>query len=73
MVFELRTAGNPLTYASTVREIVRKADKGVPVSNIKTQAAEVDERVNQETIFARLSTLLAFWLWRLLAWACMES
>jgi len=60
MVFELRTAGNPLTYASTVREIVRKADRGVPVSNIKTQAAEVDERVNQETIFARLSTLFAF-------------
>jgi macrolide transport system ATP-binding/permease protein len=60
MVFELRTAGNPLTYANTVREIVRKADPGVPVSNIKTQAAEVDERVNQETIFARLSTLFAF-------------
>ena len=60
MVFELRTAGNPLAYANTVREIVRKADKGVPVSNIKTQAAEVNERINQETIFARLSTLFAF-------------
>ena len=60
MVFELRTAGNPLTYANTVREIVRKADPGVPVANIKTQAAEVGERVNQETIFARLSTLFAF-------------
>jgi macrolide transport system ATP-binding/permease protein len=60
MVFELRTAGNPLTYANTVREIVRKADPGVPVSNIKTQAAEVDERINQETIFAWLSTLFAF-------------
>src|SRR5438309_1349427 len=60
MVFELRTAGNPLIYANTVREIVRKADPGIPVSNIKTQAAEVDERVNQETIFARLSTLFAF-------------
>jgi macrolide transport system ATP-binding/permease protein len=60
MVFELRTAGNPLTYVNTVREIVRKADPGVPVSNIKTQAAEVDERINQETIFARLSTLFAF-------------
>jgi ABC-type antimicrobial peptide transport system permease subunit len=60
MVFELRTAGNPLIYANTVREIVRKADKGVPVSNIKTQAAEVNERVNQETIFAGLSTLFAF-------------
>jgi macrolide transport system ATP-binding/permease protein len=59
MVFELRTAGNPLTYANTVREIVRKADAGVPVSDIKTQAAEIDERVNQEKIFARLSELFA--------------
>jgi hypothetical protein len=60
MVFELRTAGNPLTYTNTVREIVRKADPGVPVSNIKTQAAEVGERVNQETISAGLSTLFVF-------------
>lgn len=60
MVFELRTAGSPLTYVNTVRDIVRKADPGVPVSNAKTQAAEVDERVNQETIFARLSALFAF-------------
>jgi macrolide transport system ATP-binding/permease protein len=55
MVFELRTAGNPLTYANTVRGMVRKADPGVPVSNIKTQAAEIDERTNQERIFASLS------------------
>jgi macrolide transport system ATP-binding/permease protein len=59
MVFELRTAGNPLSYTNTVREIVRKADPGVPVSDIKTQAAEIDERVNQEKIFARLSELFA--------------
>lgn len=60
MVFELRTTGDPLAYTNAVRGIVRKADPGVPVSNIKTQAAEVGERVNQETIFARLSTLFAF-------------
>ena len=59
MVFELRTAGNPLTYAKTVREIVRKADPGIPVSGLKTQAAEIDERVYQEKIFARLSELFA--------------
>jgi macrolide transport system ATP-binding/permease protein len=59
MVFELRTTGNPLNYVNAVREIVRKADPGVPVSNIKTQAAEIEERTNQETIFARLSTLFA--------------
>ena len=59
VVFELRTAGNPLNNVNTVREIVRKADPGVPVSNIKTQAIEIGERTNQETIFARLSTLFA--------------
>ena len=59
MVFELRTAGNPLNYVNTVRDIVRRADPGVPISNIKTQAAEIDERTNQERIFARLSTLFA--------------
>ena len=56
----MRLSRHGPTYANTVREIVRKADPGVPVSNLKTQAAEVGERVNQETIFARLSTLLAF-------------
>ncbi|HEY7334351.1 MAG TPA: ABC transporter permease [Bryobacteraceae bacterium] len=60
MVFEVRTAGNPLNYVNTVREIVRGADPGVPVSNIKTEAAEIGERTNQETIFARLSSLFAF-------------
>jgi predicted permease len=59
MVFELRTVGNPLTYANTVRAIVRKADPGVPASEMKTQAAEIDERINQEKIFARLSELFA--------------
>jgi predicted permease len=59
MIFELRTAGDPLNYVNSAREIVRKADPGVPVSNIKTEAAEIDERTNQERIFARLSSLFA--------------
>jgi macrolide transport system ATP-binding/permease protein len=60
MIFELRTAGNPLIYVSTVREVVRKADPGVLVSNIKTQAAEVNEHFPGVTIFARLSSLFAY-------------
>jgi macrolide transport system ATP-binding/permease protein len=59
MTFELRTAGNPLTYVSAVREIVRRADPGVPVSDIKTQAAEIGELMGQENTFARLSTAFA--------------
>ncbi len=56
MVFELRTAGNPLTYVDTVREIVHQADARVPLSNVKTQAAQIDQAMSQEIIFARLCT-----------------
>ena len=59
MIFELRTAGNPSAYVNTVRQIVRKADPGVPVFDIKTQAAQIDERMNQEITFTRLSTAFA--------------
>jgi macrolide transport system ATP-binding/permease protein len=54
VVFELRTAGNPLNYVSTVREIVHQADARVPVSNVRTQAAQVDQIMNQEIVFARI-------------------
>jgi predicted permease len=56
MVYQLRTAGDPLAYAASVREIVRQADSRVPVANIKTQAAQIDQSINQEIIFARLCT-----------------
>jgi macrolide transport system ATP-binding/permease protein len=56
MTFVLRTNGDPLRYASTVREMVRQADPRVPVTNVRTAAALVDQIVNQEIIFARLCT-----------------
>ena len=54
MTFELRTAGNPLTYVNAVREIVRRADPGVPVSDIKTQAAEIGALVDERTQAAQI-------------------
>jgi ABC-type antimicrobial peptide transport system permease subunit len=54
MTFVLRTAGDPLLYISTVREIVRDADARVPVTNIQTQNAQIDRAMNQEILFARL-------------------
>ncbi|HYL76391.1 MAG TPA: ABC transporter permease, partial [Bryobacteraceae bacterium] len=54
MTFALRTSGEPLHYAAAVREIVHQADARVPVTNIKTQAAQVNQILNQEIIFARL-------------------
>jgi predicted permease len=58
-VFELRTSGNPLNYVHAVRDIVRRADPNLPLSDIKTQAALIDETISQEIAFARLSTALA--------------
>jgi macrolide transport system ATP-binding/permease protein len=59
MVFELRTAGDPLTYVNAVREIVRRADARVPVAEVKTQKAESDETINEEITLARLCTVFA--------------
>jgi macrolide transport system ATP-binding/permease protein len=56
MTFALRTSGDPLRFAGTVREIVRQADSHVPVTNVKTEAAQIDQTMNQEIIFARLCT-----------------
>jgi macrolide transport system ATP-binding/permease protein len=59
MTYELRTSGNPLVYVNTIREIVRRADARVPVTNLETQTAEIDETINQEITFAKLCTAFA--------------
>jgi len=56
MTFALRTSGDPLRHVSTVREIVKRADPHVPVTSVTTQAARIDQTMNQEIIFARLCT-----------------
>jgi macrolide transport system ATP-binding/permease protein len=59
MVFELRTAGNPLGYVNAVREIVRQADARLPVSEVTTQKALIDGTISQEITFARLCSAFA--------------
>jgi macrolide transport system ATP-binding/permease protein len=54
MVYALRTAGNPLGYVNSVREIVRQADARVPVADVRTQVADIDQTISQEIAFARL-------------------
>jgi predicted permease len=54
MVYALRTAGDPLRYVNEVREIVRQTDARVPVSEIRTQVADIDQTINQEITFAEL-------------------
>jgi predicted permease len=59
MTFALRTDGDPLRYVATVRQIVHDADARVPVTNILTQSAEVEETINQEIVLARLCSAFA--------------
>jgi macrolide transport system ATP-binding/permease protein len=54
--YALRTAGDPLTYVKSVHEIVRKADSRIPVTNVVTQAAEIDRTISHEAMFAKLCT-----------------
>src|SRR2546430_4464701 len=56
MTYALHTAGDPLTYVKSVHEIVREADSRIPVTNVVTQAAEIDRTISRELTFAKLCT-----------------
>lgn len=59
MVYELRTSGNPLNYVNAVRDLVQRADPRVPLSDVMSQSARIDQTINREIIFARLCTAFA--------------
>ncbi len=59
MIFELRTALNPLALTGTVRRIVHDAAPGVPVTGIMTQTQRIDNTIVQERTFADLCTAFA--------------
>jgi len=56
VTYALRTAGDPLQFAQSVHEIVREADSRIPVTNVATQAAEIDRTISRELTFAKLCT-----------------
>jgi predicted permease len=56
VTYALRTAGDPLTYVKSVHDLVREADSGLPVTNVVTQAAEIDRTISREITFANLCT-----------------
>jgi macrolide transport system ATP-binding/permease protein len=59
VTYAMRTDGAPLRYADAVRGIVHQADGRVPVTNLKTLAADIDQTINQEIVFARLCSAFA--------------
>src|SRR5882724_1299673 len=56
MTYALHTAGDPLRYVKSVHEIVREADSRIPVTNVVTQAAEIDRTISREVTFSKLCT-----------------
>ncbi len=56
VTFALRTAGDPLRIVQSVHVTVREADSRVPVTNVVTQAAEIDRTISREIAFAKLCT-----------------
>jgi len=56
VTYALRTAGDPLRYVNSVYEIVREADSRIRITNVVTQAAEIDRTISQEVMFAKSCT-----------------
>ena len=59
VTFELRTVGNPLIFANSVRRIVQEKDPRVPIYNITTQSAQIDRTIGKERTFADLCACFA--------------
>ncbi len=56
VTYALRVVGDPLTYVRSVHEVVREADSRIPVTNVFTQAAEIDRTISREITFSKLCT-----------------
>ena len=59
MVFELRTAGDPMALASAAREVVRRIDSRIAVFEVKSEAAHIDQAISSEITLARLCSAFA--------------
>jgi macrolide transport system ATP-binding/permease protein len=60
MTFVLRTNGDPLALANAARRVVQELSPNVPITDVNTQAREIDQTISQERTFADLCSGLAF-------------
>ena len=56
-VIEVRTAGEPATVTSGVRDAVRRVEPNLPMMDVSTQIEQVERRFQQEKVFAQAYTL----------------
>jgi predicted permease len=60
MTFAIRTSSSPSAVISAVRGAVHSIDPNLPLYNVKTQQAQLDEILLQERLFAKLSSFFGF-------------
>lgn len=56
-VFEVRTAGDPMSAVGAIREAVRQVDPNLPMQDVSTQMEQVEKRFVQEKLFAQAYAL----------------
>lgn len=56
MYYEIRTRGDPLALAKTVRQVVHRTNPLIPVADLATQVHYIDATIAPERTFADLST-----------------
>ncbi len=56
MYYEIRTLGDPLAFANTVRQVVHQANPRLPVADLSTQVRYIDATIAPERTFADLCT-----------------
>jgi len=59
MMYALRTAGDPLGFVDSIRDVVHRADARLPVVGVKTQAGEIESAMHHEKLLAELCSALA--------------
>jgi predicted permease len=56
---EVRTAGDPRGAAAEVRQAIKDVDSALPIVSVQTLRVQVNNRVNQQRLVARLSVLFS--------------
>lgn len=59
MTVQLRTTGDPLSYANLARSTVAEVDPNLAVGGLKTQDDHIDQAISREITLARLSVIFA--------------
>ena len=57
--FELRTTGDPTALVKQVRGIVAEADNNLPLFEVRTQTAQIEQTLFKERLMSRLSSFFA--------------